>query len=176
MLDKLPPMQIGSRGELLEWNGEFEEGEPGHRHLSHLFGLFPGEQITRDRTPDLFRAATKSLELRMAAAGGHNMMMIGPPGAGKSMLAARLPGILPPLTPEEALETSLIHSLAGLIEEGRVSMLRPYRAPHHSASMAALTGRGLRVKPGEVSLAHLGVLFLDELPEFHGIMEQTHQI
>jgi len=87
--------------------------------------------------PDLLdvkgqESARRALEV--AAAGGHNMMMIGPPGAGKSMLAARLPGILPPLSAEEALETSLIHSLAGLIEEGRVSMLRPYRAPHHSAS------------------------------------------
>ncbi len=104
--------------------------------------------------------------LEVAAAGGHNMLMIGPPGAGKSMLAARLPGILPPLTAEEALETSLIHSLAGLIENGRVSMSRPYRAPHHSASMPAMVGGGKNAAPGEVSLAHNGVLFLDELPEF----------
>ena len=92
--------------------------------------------------------------------------MIGPPGAGKSLMASCLPGILPPLTPAEALETSMVASVAGILEGGRISRQRPFRAPHHSASMAALTGGGLRVKPGEVSLAHLGVLFLDELPEF----------
>ena len=92
--------------------------------------------------------------------------MIGPPGAGKSLLASCLPGILPPLAPAEALEVSMVQSVAGTLAEGRISRARPFRAPHHSASMAALTGGGLRVKPGEVSLAHLGVLFLDELPEF----------
>ena len=95
-----------------------------------------------------------------------NLLMIGPPGAGKSLLASCLPGILPPLSPSEALEVSMVQSVAGTLEEGRISRARPFRAPHHSASMAALTGGGLRVKPGEVSLAHLGVLFLDELPEF----------
>ena len=103
--------------------------------------------------------------LEVAAAGGHNLLMVGPPGSGKSMLASRLPSILPPLTPVELLEVSMIKSLAGGLTEG-LSPQRPYRAPHHSASMAALVGGGLRVKPGEVSLAHLGVLFLDELPEF----------
>ena len=104
--------------------------------------------------------------LEIAAAGGHNLLMIGPPGAGKSLLASCLPGILPPLTPAEALEVSMVASVAGTLEGGRISRTRPFRAPHHSASMAALTGGGLRVRPGEVSLAHLGVLFLDELPEF----------
>jgi len=92
--------------------------------------------------------------------------MVGPPGAGKSLLASCLPGILPPLSPAEALEVSLVASVAGTLESGRISRTRPFRAPHHSASIAALTGGGLRVRPGEVSLAHLGVLFLDELPEF----------
>jgi len=92
--------------------------------------------------------------------------MIGPPGAGKSLLASCMPGILPPMTPGEALEASMVQSVAGTLEGGRISRRRPYRDPHHSASIAALTGGGLRVKPGEVSLAHLGVLFLDELPEF----------
>ena len=92
--------------------------------------------------------------------------MIGPPGAGKSLMASCLPGILPPLDPSEALEVSMVQSVAGTLEGGRLTRTRPYRAPHHSASMAALTGGGLKVKPGEVSLAHLGVLFLDELPEF----------
>jgi magnesium chelatase family protein len=109
-------------------------------------------------------SAKRALEI--AAAGGHNLLMIGPPGAGKSMLASRLPGLLPPLDAREALEISLIQSLAGQLEDGGISRTRPFRNPHHSASMAALVGGGLKVKPGEVSLAHLGVLFLDELPEF----------
>ena len=104
--------------------------------------------------------------LEVAAAGGHNLLMIGPPGAGKSMLAARLPSILPPLEPRELLDVSMIQSIAGELAGGAISDRRPFRAPHHSASMAALVGGGLRVKPGEVSLAHNGVLFLDELPEF----------
>jgi magnesium chelatase family protein len=94
------------------------------------------------------------------------MLMIGSPGAGKSMLAARLPSILPPLSPSELLEVSMIASVAGEIEGGALTARRPFRSPHHSASMAALTGGGMRAKPGEISLAHQGVLFLDELPEF----------
>lgn len=104
--------------------------------------------------------------LEVAAAGGHNMLMIGPPGAGKSMLAQRLPSILPPLDPRELLDVSMIQSIAGELVNGALSDRRPFRAPHHSASMAALVGGGLKVRPGEVSLAHNGVLFLDELPEF----------
>jgi magnesium chelatase family protein len=104
--------------------------------------------------------------LEIAAAGRHHLLMVGPPGSGKSMLAARLPGILPPLEPAEALETSMIHSLAGLLDEGGISRTRPFRTPHHTASMAAIVGGGRGAKPGEISLAHHGVLFLDELPEF----------
>jgi magnesium chelatase family protein len=104
--------------------------------------------------------------LEVAAAGGHNLLMIGPPGSGKSMLAARLPTILPTLTPAELLEVSMIASVAGVIENGALTNKRPFRSPHHSASMPALVGGGLRARPGEVSLAHHGVLFLDELPEF----------
>lgn len=96
----------------------------------------------------------------------HNMLLVGPPGAGKSMLAARLPSILPPLEPRELLDISMIQSIAGELAGGALSDRRPFRAPHHSASMAALVGGGLKVRPGEASLAHNGVLFLDELPEF----------
>jgi magnesium chelatase family protein len=109
-------------------------------------------------------SAKRALEI--TAAGGHNMLMVGPPGAGKSMLAARLGTILPPLEPAELLEVSMIASVAGAIEGGALTSRRPFRNPHHSASMAAMVGGGIRARPGEVSLAHLGVLFLDEFPEF----------
>ncbi|MCX7628853.1 MAG: YifB family Mg chelatase-like AAA ATPase [Geminicoccaceae bacterium] len=109
---------------------------------------------------------TAKRALEIAAAGGHNLLMIGPPGAGKSMLAARLPGILPPLDAAEVLEVGMIHSLGGRLVEGRLSRRRPFRAPHHTASVAAMVGGGPQARPGEVSLAHKGVLFLDELPEF----------
>ncbi len=104
--------------------------------------------------------------LEIAAAGGHNLLLVGPPGAGKSMLAQRLPGLLPALSPAELLEVSQVQSIAGLLEGGRLTRTRPFRSPHHSASMAALVGGGVKAKPGEISLAHHGVLFLDELPEF----------
>ena len=104
--------------------------------------------------------------LEVAAAGGHNLLMSGAPGAGKSMLAQRLPSILPPLTPRELLEVSMIHSVAGALAGGALNDRRPFRSPHHSASMPALVGGGVHARPGEISLAHNGVLFLDELPEF----------
>lgn len=104
--------------------------------------------------------------LEVTAAGGHNMLMVGPPGSGKSMLASRLPSILPPLTPHELLDVSMIQSIAGLLPQGQLSANRPFRTPHHSASMAAMVGGGLKARPGEASLAHNGILFLDELPEF----------
>jgi magnesium chelatase family protein len=104
--------------------------------------------------------------LEVAAAGGHNLMMMGPPGAGKSLLASCLPGILPPLDPEEALEVSRIHSVAGLLGSDGLMSIRPFRAPHHCASRSAILGGGHPLRPGEITLAHRGVLFLDELPEF----------
>ena len=143
--------------------------------INHLRGqqILPAPEalIAEDRAsyPDL--AEIKGQEsakrvLEVAAAGGHNLLMIGPPGSGKSMLAARLPGILPPLEAEEALEASMVRSLAGDLGEGKLSRRRTFRDPHHSATLQALVGGGLRARPGEVSLAHHGVLFLDELPEF----------
>jgi len=143
--------------------------------LNHLKGVqtLPeprqGEAEAPEPGPDLKMVKgqeTAKRALEIAASGGHNLLMIGPPGAGKSLLASCLPGILPDMTPAEALEASMVQSVAGMLEGGRISRRRPFRDPHHSASIAALTSGGLRVKPGEVSLAHLGVLFLDELPEF----------
>ena len=143
--------------------------------LNHLkgHGLLalprPGEVVEVRTGPDLRQVKGQEVAkraLEVAAAGAHNLLFVGPPGAGKSLMAACLPGILPPLDPAEALEVSMVQSVAGTLPGGTLTRTRPFRAPHHSASMAALTGGGLRVKPGEVSLAHHGVLFLDELPEF----------
>jgi magnesium chelatase family protein len=142
--------------------------------LAHLKGsallppLAPAEAEAIEGGPDLAQVKGQEVAkraLEIAAAGGHNLLMSGPPGAGKSLLAACLPGILPPLQPSEALEVSMVASMAGEAN-GKIRRRRPFRSPHHSASMPALVGGGLRVRPGEISLAHLGVLFLDELPEF----------
>lgn len=143
--------------------------------LNHLRGgqflpppqpeLLPAAQTAPDMS-DLRGQETARRVLEIAAAGRHNLLMIGPPGAGKSMLAARLPGLLPPLSPREALEVTMLHSIAGQLPAGGLIQTRPYRDPHHSASMAALVGGGARARPGEISLSHRGVLFLDELAEF----------
>lgn len=129
----------------------------------------PGETEDSPHVADLRdvkgqERAKRALEI--AAAGRHHLLFIGPPGAGKSMMAARMPGLLPQLTPEEALETSMIHSVAGILEGGGISKTRPFRAPHHTASIPAIVGGGRTAGPGEISLAHNGVLFLDEFPEF----------
>lgn len=155
-------VEVIPAGELLTLLNHFK----GTRHIAPPER---GEVEPRAAAADLKQVKgqeTAKRALEIAAAGGHNLLMIGPPGAGKSLLASCLPGILPELTPGEALEVSMVASVAGTLEGGRLMRNRPFRSPHHSASMAALVGGGLKVRPGEVSLAHLGVLFLDELPEF----------
>ena len=149
------------------------------RSLIQLANHMKGTQLMARPEPAMRAAGTDLPDLRdvkgqesakraleIAAAGGHNLLFNGPPGSGKSMLAARLPSILPPMTPRELLDVSMIHSVAGALAGGALTDRRPFRAPHHSASMPALVGGGTGARPGEVSLAHNGVLFLDELPEF----------
>ncbi|SDR25875.1 YifB family Mg chelatase-like AAA ATPase [Pseudovibrio sp. Tun.PSC04-5.I4] len=149
--------------------------------LVQLYRYFRGELMLSDPKPrsspqnyssldlaDIRGQESAKRALEIAAAGSHNLLMIGPPGSGKTLLASRLPTLLPPLSPRELLEVSMVASISGELEDGALSDQRPFRAPHHSASMASLVGGGMKAKPGEVSLAHNGVLFLDELPEFEG--------
>ncbi|HEY2890681.1 MAG TPA: YifB family Mg chelatase-like AAA ATPase [Dongiaceae bacterium] len=166
-----------AQGSEAAWAGDLAVLAPAS--IIALVNHFKGRQTLSQPVAQMEPLATHPLDLadikgqesakralEVAAAGGHNLLMVGPPGAGKSMLAQRLPGLLPPLDPAAALEVSMIHSVAGQLPGGRLMRNRPFRDPHHSASLPSLIGGGLRAKPGEVSLAHRGVLFLDELPEF----------
>ena len=152
----------------------------GEKELSPAVSDMPVESEGDDYVDDFADVKGQALVKRameIAAAGGHNVIMIGPPGSGKTLLARRMPSILPPMSREEALETTKIHSVAGKLGATRGLMRhRPFRAPHHLASPVALIGGGQNPQPGEVSLAHNGVLFLDELPEFgHGVLEVLRQ-
>ena len=169
------PAQCGSEAAWADEDSDILAAENIIQIINHFKGSQvlsrPRPQIEQDDTPLPDMVDVKGQEagkraLEVAAAGGHHMLMVGPPGAGKSMLAARLPSILPNMDAREMLEVSMIASISGEIQNGKLSPKRPYRAPHHSASQAALVGGGLKAKPGEMSLAHNGVLFLDELPEF----------
>lgn len=169
------------------WAGELEVLAP--TSLVALLNHIKGRQVLSPPSPPIPEEVPLTADLRdvrgqyaarraleIAAAGGHNLLMVGPPGTGKSLLASCLPGILPPMTAKEILDVSMIYSVAGAIVEGRLSERRPFRAPHYSASIAAMVGGGQRAKPGEISLAHHGVLFLDELPEYsRTVLESLRQ-
>ncbi len=161
------------------WAGDIDILAP--TNVLELINHFKGTQLltkpvaTIDNDPphypdmrDIKGQETAKRALEIAAAGGHNILMVGPPGSGKSMLASRLPGIMPQLTSEEMLEVSMVNSIAGNLIDGKITRRRPFRDPHHNCSMPAMIGGGSRARPGEVTLAHKGILFLDELPEFPG--------
>lgn len=175
IVEGLAVIPVASLAQAVRFLAGEEEIAP---HVSPPFGASP-DGDGRAHVPDMSEirgqiGARRSLEV--AAAGGHNLIMIGPPGSGKTMLARRLPGILPSMTFEESVETTKIHSIAGLVGAGGLVSVRPFRSPHHTVSVVAMVGGGSIPRPGEVSLAHHGVLYLDEMPEFpRGALEALRQ-
>ncbi len=165
VVEGLEVIGVGSLSQCIAWIDGREKIRPLHLNINELLAREQSQDVG-DFSEVQGQFAVKRV-MEIAAAGGHNILLVGPPGSGKSMLAQRLPSILPPLTREEALETTKIHSIAGLIPPGKSLVLRrPFRSPHHTVSDVGLVGGGTTPTPGEVSLAHNGILFLDELPEF----------